>query len=428
MPAPSSSNALTLGRPLVDKSAFRPDTDPAVIRSFELVHQTMVGMGWPSPAFDGDTAYLGVFAFDNGDGTHTLYGGSPTDPTNPSALSISGGATISVSDEGTPLGGAFTTLDFVGAGVTATDAGGGTATITIGGGGGGTYTAGDGLDLTASEFSVIGYEGIVVDGNGVSVELATDPGLEFDAAGAAGKLRAKAGTYIDVDSNGISVDLTEIAGYSVASAFQIIKHESGTLGWGNYTAGTGISITDGTIECTVVDTDTTYTAGQGITLSGTEFSAKIATENGIEFNVSNEIAVNEGPGIAFYDTTSSGGAVKSVGVEFDSDTHLGWDTDPGATTDSSKLAIVWDGMTDWDNAEYQTLIHESAASAPNIPIWADLATETFTVLDPNGGHTITTSGNTLTLTLKCIRYTARLIKTAEIADDQVINYTGTNCP
>lgn len=302
MPAPSSSNALTLGRPLVDKSAFRPDTDPAVIRSFELVHQTMVGMGWPSPAFDGDTAYLGVFAFDNGDGTHTLYGGSPTDPTNPSALSISGGATISVSDEGTPLGGAFTTLDFVGAGVTATDAGGGTATITIsgGGGGGGTYTAGDGLTLTVAEFSVIGHEGIVVDGSGVSVELATDPGLEFDAAGAAGKLRAKAGTYIDVDSNGISVDLTEIAGYSGASAFQIIKHESGTLGWGNYTAGTGISITDGTIECTVVDTDTTYTAGTDIDITAgvISYTGRSASLAAVMIQDAIDPATINGPGLS----------------------------------------------------------------------------------------------------------------------------------
>jgi hypothetical protein len=55
-----------------------------------------------------------------------------------------GGGTIIIEDEGsTVTGGPFSTLDFVGAGVTATDGGGGTATITIPGGGGGvdTYTA-----------------------------------------------------------------------------------------------------------------------------------------------------------------------------------------------------------------------------------------------------------------------------------------------
>lgn len=427
MPAPANSNALTLGRPLVDKNAFRPDTDPAIITALENLAQTLIGAGWASGAKDGDTQYMAVYAQDDGLGAHNLYGGNPADPTSPITLvvSASGSATVIWQEEGSTV---ITsgTVNFVGDGVTVTDEGDSKATVTISAGGA-TYTAGFGLTLAASEFSAVGHAGIVVDVNGISVELATDPGLEFDAAGAAGKLRAKAGTYIDVDANGISVDLTEIASYSGASAFQIIKHESGTIAWGNYTAGTGITITDGTIACTVVDTDTTYTAGDGIDIVSEVISTDINTARGLEI-VSTELCVNEGPGIAFYDTTSSGGTVKSVGVEFDSDTHLGWDTDPGATTDSSKLAIDWDGMTDWDNTTDQTLIHEISASAPNIPIWADLATESFTVLDPNGGHTITTSGTTLTLTLKCIRYTAKMIKTAEIADDQVINYTGTACP
>lgn len=47
------------------------------------------------------------------------------------------GSTINIDDEGASIGSPFSTLDFVGAGVTATDAGSGTATITIPGGGGG---------------------------------------------------------------------------------------------------------------------------------------------------------------------------------------------------------------------------------------------------------------------------------------------------
>ena len=56
-----------------------------------------------------------------------------------------GGTTISVKDEGTPLSGAVTTLDFAGAGVTATETGG-VVTVTVPGAG-----AADILDLPTAE-------------------------------------------------------------------------------------------------------------------------------------------------------------------------------------------------------------------------------------------------------------------------------------
>ena len=47
----------------------------------------------------------------------------------------------------------------------------------------------------------------------------------------------------------------------------------------SYTAGTGIDITDGTISCTVTDTDTTYTAGAGIDITGTTISSTVTGTN-----------------------------------------------------------------------------------------------------------------------------------------------------
>jgi hypothetical protein len=139
MPSPSSSNALTLGRPVIDLASIETIDDLRVAVGHLLRKE--VGAGYPAPARDGDTQYQAVYARYTG-GTWFLYGGKPSDPENPDAITspFSGSTSISVTDEGGASLGAFSTLDFIGAGVTATDAGGGVAAITIPGGGGGAGT------------------------------------------------------------------------------------------------------------------------------------------------------------------------------------------------------------------------------------------------------------------------------------------------
>jgi hypothetical protein len=72
--------------------------------------------------------------------------------------------------------------------------------------------------------------GIYFDSGAVAVEIEGDKGLEFDVAGAAGKLRCKAGTYIELFSAGISVDLTQVSGYE-AGQEQWLKNDFGVFKW-----------------------------------------------------------------------------------------------------------------------------------------------------------------------------------------------------
>ena len=71
-----------------------------------------------------------------------------------------------------------------------------------GGGGGGGVSPGPGID---------------VDGSKVGVDLAADPGLEFDAAGDAGQLRVlpDATRGLSLDANGVGLNPTGGAKYDV---------------------------------------------------------------------------------------------------------------------------------------------------------------------------------------------------------------------
>ncbi len=248
MPAPSSSNGLSLGRPVIDLSLIQ---DPGARICFEKLLETLIGMGWACGARDGDNVYQAVYAQSDGMGAHILYGGKPADPMNPDVLvvSASGSATVIWQDEGSTVA-TYGTVSFEGAGVTVTD-GGTKAIVTIpGGGGGGTYTEGDGIDIDGS--------------NVVSAELATNRGLEFDGSGLAvnigdglemstNDIVVKAHTYIDVTSNGVAVDFTEVASYSGASD-QYLRNNAGTFQWatlpssGAPVAGTYIDVSGQTVS------------------------------------------------------------------------------------------------------------------------------------------------------------------------------------
>lgn len=247
MPAPSNANSLSLGRPVIDPSTI--DTIEDVRENFAKIQEHFVGAGFPCGAQDGDTEYLAVYAQPDGGGEYLLWGGNPTDPLNPTllTLSLSGSATVVWQDEGVTQ---VTTglVDFQGAGVTVTD-GGSKAIVTIPGGSGTPYTEGDGIDIDGS--------------NVVSAELATNRGLEFDGSGLAvnigdglemstNDIVVKAHTYIDVTSNGVAVDFTEVASYSGASD-QYLRNNAGTFQWDTLpswavVAGTYIDVSGQTVN------------------------------------------------------------------------------------------------------------------------------------------------------------------------------------
>ncbi len=138
-----------------------------------------------------------------------------------------------------------------------------------------TYTAGDGLDLSGTEFStdLKSNGGLVIE----STELAVDLG----ASSITGTLA--------VDDGGTGQT-------SYTNGQLLIGNTTGnTLAKGTLTAGSNVSITNGSGSITIAatDTNTTYTAGDGLDLSGTEFSTDLKANGGLVIE-STELAMDLG--------------------------------------------------------------------------------------------------------------------------------------
>ena len=127
-----------------------------------------------------------------------------------------------------------------------------------------TYTAGDGLDLNSTTFSA---------------DLKSTGGLEISSGEIAIKLD---GDSLTAGSSGLKVsddEITEamldVSNSPTAGSFLQYKNATDSLTWATptdtnteYTAGTGISISgSNVISSTVTDTDTTYTAGTNVSIS-----------------------------------------------------------------------------------------------------------------------------------------------------------------
>ena len=142
-----------------------------------------------------------------------------------------------------------------------------------------TYTAGDGLDLTTTTFSL--------------------------------DLKANGGLVIEGGGNEAAVDLgaTDITGTlavgdggtgqtSYTDGQLLIGNSTGnTLSAATLTAGTNVNITNGNGSITIdsTDTNTTYTAGDGLDLTTTEFSVDLKANGGLVIEgEGNEVAVDLG--------------------------------------------------------------------------------------------------------------------------------------
>lgn len=128
---------------------------------------------------------------------------------------------------------------------------------------GANFTAGDGLSLTGSELDVNlkVNGGVVFEGNALAVDLGAS---------------SITGTLTVGDGGTGQTSYTE--------GQLLIGNTAGSLAKATLTAGTNVSITNGngTITIASTDTNTTYTAGDGLDLSGgNEFSLDIRTGRGL---------------------------------------------------------------------------------------------------------------------------------------------------
>ena len=138
-----------------------------------------------------------------------------------------------------------------------------------------TYTAGDGLDLSSTEFSVD------LKSNGGLVIESTEVAVDLGASSITGTLAVgDGGTGQTTYTNG---------------QLLIGNTTGNTLSKATLTAGSNVSITNGTGSITIAatDTNTTYTAGDGLDLSSTEFSADLKADGGLVIE-STEMAVDLG--------------------------------------------------------------------------------------------------------------------------------------
>ena len=338
MPVPSNSNDGTLGRGSFDTSQIQ---DPAVRKCFDQLKAILIGMGWPSAAQSGDSVYQAVYA-QFSDPDWTLYAGKPSDPTNPDVVSVSaaGSALVDWYEEGVFV--ASRAKANVTGDATVTDsAGDGWVVIDVTGGGGTTYSAGDGLNLAANVFSVVGYEGIVVDGNGVSVDYDSSAGLMLDASGASGKLQVREGkgiafddgtggtigaVIVDIEANkGLEFSADTDAGLLRTKIGTGIQYITGAIA-ADISAGTGITVTSGYIVSLNI------TEGPGIDIADNVISASIDTDAGMEFTGTapdEKIAINDGKGIAFDDGVGGSAGAVIVDIEADKGLEFSADNDTG---------------------------------------------------------------------------------------------------
>jgi hypothetical protein len=124
-----------------------------------------------------------------------------------------------------------------------------------------TYSAGDGLDLSGTTFST---------------DLKSNGGLVIESTELA----------VDLGASSITGTLAVGDGGSGQTSYTngqlLIGNTTGnTLAKATLTAGSNVSITNGTGTISIAATNTTYTAGDGLDLSGTTFSTDLKANGGL---------------------------------------------------------------------------------------------------------------------------------------------------
>lgn len=140
-----------------------------------------------------------------------------------------------------------------------------------------TYTAGSGLSLSGTQFSA--KTGYTTSGNNRAVQADANGNLYVTQKD--DDTTYTAGSNVQISSSNVisATDTTYSAGSGInIDSSNVISATGGGGGGASYRltkSGSDIKLTeDGTVVSTVTDSDTTYSAGSGLSLSGTTFSVK----------------------------------------------------------------------------------------------------------------------------------------------------------
>ena len=299
--------------------------------------------------------------------------------------------------------------------------------------GGASYSAGCGIDATAlgsGTIQVAVDDVTVICEDGVLKAIAAS-----DLVGGCGV--TVGGGEISAAVDGTTIDCVGGNLTSLVHAFSVItvagqtdveadQHEDVLT----FVAGPNMAITTSgdTITFTSTDTNTTYTAGAGINLSSTKFVADPNTASHVGLvdpATGNDSSADDAQigvlwhAIASYDV----GRNMLLG-------HL--------EDDSTKPVVQYQTTEDWlelleDYSGATSMVIGNDGGAEGIEgdenvKWIPSPQKVIWGIDPDGGHTITTSGTTLTLTLKVTKYTFDAVNFVSAVDADVeIEYEGTEC-
>lgn len=213
---------------------------------------------------------------------------------------VTGSSLTSVGTIGTGTwNGTAISVGYGGTGLTATPANG---QLAIGNGTGytlSTLTAGSNITITEGSGSItiaaaagapVAGDGIDVAGSTVSVDLKANGGLVIETT----ELAVDLGASSITGTLGVADGGTSHTSYTDGQLL-IGSTTSGGLSKATLTAGSNVSITNGSGSITIAstDTNTTYTAGNGLDLAGTEFALDLKANGGLVIETT-ELALDLG--------------------------------------------------------------------------------------------------------------------------------------
>lgn len=300
--------------------------------------------------------------------------------------------------------------------------------------GGASYDAGCGIDATALAGGTIqaAVDGVsVICEDGVLKAVAASDltaGCGIDITG--GEVSAAVdGTTIDCVGGNLVV--IAFAFGTIAVSGQADVDATTVSDTATFVAGANMTITTSGKNVTFAstDTNTTYTAGAGINLTGTKFVAdpNDASHVGLVDPTTGDDSTADDAqiGILWHEIEDfADGRNQLYGHEAD---------------DATKPKVIAKTTEDWlelleDYSGATSMVIGNDGSAEGIEgdeqvKWIPSPQKVIWGIDPDGGHTIEASGTTLTLTLKVTKYTFDAVNFVSAVDEDVeIAYTGgTEC-
>lgn len=299
-----------------------------------------------------------------------------------------------------------------------------------------TLTAGDAIDATqlASNIVEVLYDNTTISLNGSGQLQAITASALTEGCGidiTAGVISAAVdGTTIICSGGNLSVGAFNFGTIAVSGQSNVVADVvSDTL---TLVAGSNVTITTNagtdTITIASTDTNTTYTAGAGINLSSTKFVADPHTASHVGLvdpTTGDDSSADDAQiGILWHNIEGFDNGRNQLHGHVADDS-----TKPKVT---AKETEGWlELLESYDSSKHQVIINDpvqTGSEGSEKVRWGDSPQKTLWCIDPDGGHTITTTGTTLTLTLKITKYTFDAVNFTSATDaDVTVTYTGTAC-